>query len=237
MITAVKTAAEFARVIAGYSLTFSPLRDPSVEHARLPSMVGLYWHLADSMEAPPTQLTFSEAVADAASYLSPRSAVLARAQRAYPALVRQHHFEFVLRDRFRYVYRSRELDMSGFDFLILDDGRAYGVGLSVNTQAATDWQIVKRARHATAPIPVLELYADPEAHRAGRFWLHSAGDIEQIEAFIEREKTRLINDAGLAVDQVYRTSERRPRCSRADYASGFVGALAYLKSVLRGAAS
>lgn len=229
------TPAQFERVIAGYALSFSSVRDPAVEQARLPSMVRLYWHLADAQNAPPRQIEFAEALADCMPDL-PRSGVLARAQRTYSSVVRQHHFWLMLQERFPYAYQSPRLDMDGFDFLILDDGRAYGIGLSTATEAALQWQAVKRRRHAAPPIPVLDVYVDRDTClEVGRFWLHPPSDIEQIEAWIELEKTRLIDQVSSELDQVYATSVRRPRCSRADYASGFLGALTYLRALVLGA--
>ena len=69
---------------------------------------------------------------------------MARAARAFPSLVRQHHFEYLLRVRFQWVLRSDELDLSGLDFLILRNGRGYGVGLSTETEVARRWRGVKR---------------------------------------------------------------------------------------------
>lgn len=225
---------DFERTIARYSLSLSSLRDPAAEQARLPSMVRLYWHLAAASGLPPRQLDFAEALADCVPHL-PRAGVLARAQRTYASLIRQHHFWLMLRERFEHAYQSPRLDMDGFDFLILDDGRAFGVGLSVDTPSALEWQAVKRRRHSVPPIPILDIYVDRETCReVGRFWLHPASDIEQIEAWIEHEKTRQIDEAWPALSEVYSKSARRPKCSRADYASGFQGALAYLKSVIRG---
>lgn len=230
------TPAQFEGIIAGYALSFSSVRDPAVEQARLPSMVRLYWHLADAQNAPPRQIEFAEALADCMPHL-PRGGVLARAQRTYSSVVRQHHFWLMLQERFPYAYQSPRLDMDGFDFLILEDGRAYGIGLSTATDAALEWQAIKRRRHVAPPIPVLDLYVDRDTCReVGRFWLHPSSDIEQIEAWIDREKTRQFDEAAPLLDEVYRQSERRPRCSRADYASGFFGALAYLKQAVRGGA-
>jgi hypothetical protein len=235
---------ELERILPSYPLAFSPLRDRAVEQAQFPSMVEIYWSLVDATEHPPLQDQFATAVLErlAAEGLArhfPREAVLARAGRTYASLVRQHHFEYVLRSRFPWVYRGHQLDLAGLDFLILEGGRGYGVGLSVETTQGRLWHEVKDKRHAELPVPVLDLYAEPGQYMVGRFWLHPPSDVEQVAGFIaseearSREQARLVEDAQHALDEVYRTSERRPRCSRSDFAAGFFGALAYVRETFR----
>src|SRR4051794_29875209 len=124
-------------VLAGYRLSFPRARDPRVEWAAFPSMIGLYWDLvsADTRGLPPTQSAFGSAVASRLSHL-PGEPVRARAHRAYPAFIRQHHFELVLREQFPLVLRGHALDLAGLDFLIIDSGSAYGLALSVDTTLA-----------------------------------------------------------------------------------------------------
>ena len=50
------------------------------------------------------------------------------------------------------------------------------------------------------------------------------------------EQARLVEEAQHALDEVYRNSERRPRCSRSDFAAGFFGALAYVRETFRSGA-
>jgi hypothetical protein len=150
-------------------------------------MVGLYWDAieADPRGLPPTQATFGDAVAARLPHL-PGDAVKARAHRAYPAFVRQHHFELVLRETFPLVLRGHALDLAGLDFLIIDGGAAYGLALSVDTALAHEWVQRKQHRHVSlSDIPVLELYADEDHHRVGSFWLHHPDQIEEVSAFIE----------------------------------------------------
>ena len=164
----------------------------------------------------------------------PRNAVMARAGRAYPSLVRQHHFEFLLRERFPFVLRGHQLDLSGIDFLLFRANRGYGVGLSVETDSGREWHDVKDRRHGTLPIPVLDLYAEPDQYRVGRFWLHPPEDVARVEAFIEREEGRVFEYAAFAIDDIYKATKRRPRCSRSDFNSGFFAAVNYIKDAIRG---
>lgn len=176
--------------LPGYRLRFDPLRDPRVEHALFPAMIALYWELVRPDGTPPTQATFAEAVADRLPGL-PRPAVVARASRTYPSLVRQHHFELVLREHFLVVVRAHWLDLSGLDFLLVEDGRPYGLGLSVETTTAHRWAGRKAVRHPPpAHIPVLQLYVRPHAYVIGDFWLHHPAQVEEVRAFIAREAAR-----------------------------------------------
>src|SRR5919199_607427 len=126
--------------LLGRSLAFSPVRDPTVEQARFPNLVARYWSLVDHNGVPPTQRDFARAVAeDPLVRKLPREAVLARAARAFPSLVRQHHSEYLLRRRCPWVLRGDELDLAGLDFLLLRAGRGHGVGLSTETEEARRW--------------------------------------------------------------------------------------------------
>lgn len=179
------TVSEFEQRLASYRLRFYPVRDYTVERALFPPMVGIYKSLVGLDGMPPTQAVFADAVAAELPDL-PREAVLARACRTYPSLVRQQHFELVLREHFHTVITSADLDLAGVDFVVIVKGRWYGVGLSTNTQRAHDWHVVKETRHKHPPFPVLDLYVEPNRYKVGAFWLHSVEHVEEIEAFIER---------------------------------------------------
>jgi hypothetical protein len=221
--------------LLGRSLAFSPVRDPTVEQARFPNLVARYSAMIDHNGVPPTQRDFARAVAeDPLVRKLPREAVLARAARAFPSLVRQHHFEYLLRTRFPWVLRGDELDLAGLDFLILRDGRGYGVGLSTESEEGHRWHAVKAERHGELPVPVLDLYVEAGAYRVGDFWLHPPEDVDRVEAFIAHQQAAVFEEAEQALWQVYRSTERRPRCSRQDFADGFLGAVSYLRAALPG---
>jgi hypothetical protein len=201
-------------------------------------MVRLYWELTDANGCPPTQRDFAQAVADDPLVARlPRQAVLARAARAYPSLVRQQHFEYLLRARFRWVFRGDELDMAGVDFLVLRSGRGYGVGLSTETEDARTWRDLKETRHGELPVPLLDLYAEPNRHVIGDFWLHPPEDVDRVETFMARQEAALFEEAQEALGRVYDGAERRARCSRQDFTDGFLSALQYLRAKVSGRAN
>ncbi len=172
--------------LATLPLRFLPNRARSWENAAFPNMAAIYWNLARSCVVP-EQDVFAGAVA-ALMDQGNNPAVVARASRAYPALVRQHHFYLMLREHYPIVVRSEELDLNGVDLLIVEQGRAYGIALSVETEAAHSWQRVKQRRHPESPerLPVLYLYAKRSEYRIGNFWLHHPDQWKLVRDWMNR---------------------------------------------------
>jgi hypothetical protein len=181
--------------LATLPLTFPPQRSAMWEWAQFPNMAAIYWNLARTSIVP-EQSVFAQAVA-ALMDQGDNAAVLARAARAYPALVRQHHFALVLKEHYPLVIRSEELDLHGVDLLVVDDGLAFGIALSVQTSAAHRWQQVKQRRHPDPPgLPVLYLYADAQGYRVGAFWLHHPDQVDEVWTFVSQEKGKRAQAVG-----------------------------------------
>ncbi len=166
-------------------LRFLPNRSARWEFAAFPNMAAIYWNLARTCIVP-EQTVFASAVA-ALMDQGDNQDVIARASRAYPALVRQHHFCLVLKEHFPIVIRSEELDLNGVDLLVVDGRRAYGIALSVETEAAHSWQETKQHRHPDSPdhLPVLYLYARRGEYTVGRFWLHHLEQWKEVRIWID----------------------------------------------------
>ncbi len=95
----------------------------------------------------------------------------------------------MLKEHYPLVIRSEELDLHGVDLLVVDDGWAFGIALSVQTKAAHQWQDVKQRRHHDPPgLPVLYLYVDQNGYRVGDFWLHSPAQVDDVWAIIGEQK-------------------------------------------------
>src|SRR5688572_19331148 len=219
--------------IRDYALWLPEERDPQVESAAFPDMVSIYRGLVSGY-FPPPQAEFAEEVARRVRG-HPRSAVIARACRAYPSFVRQHHAVLALREHFPVVSWDRWLDqLQGVDMLVVDArGLAAGVALSTETTKARDWSAVKDVRHARPAIPIFEAYVGKREHRSGPFWLHDpdlllAGVQEKLQENITGTLAALEIEAG----DVYRVAERRAKCSRQDFEAGVRGAVAYIKQRL-----
>jgi len=221
--------------IRDYTLAFPDERDASVESAAFPDMVGIYRRLTSGY-IPPSQGTFADEVTrQVRGY--PRRGVFARACRAYPSFVRQHHASLALREVFPVVVWDQWLDQhQGVDILIVDErGLAAGIDLSTDTATAHSWHVVKSERHAKPDIPVLEVFADPREYRVGEFWLHDPVKlVAQVRTTLEGNILRALEQLERDTDDVYRRAERRPKCSRQDFEAGVRGALAYLKYRLLG---
>ena len=171
--------------LATLPLTFLPTRSPGWENASFPNMAAIYWNLARTCVVP-EQDVFAGTVASLMDQ-GDNPSVIARALRTYPALVRQHHFFLVLKEHFPIVVRSEELDLNGVDLLVVDGGRAYGIALSVETEAAHYWHQIKLSRHPDCPkhLPILYLYARRGEFTIGRFWLHHPEQWIGVRSWIE----------------------------------------------------
>ncbi len=184
--------------LAHYTLDFSDARLPAVEWARFPSLVGIYWSLAASGD-PPTPDAYVEAVALAVARMGGGAldpeAVRARALRAYPSLVRQQHFEALLRRRFPETYHSEALDHLGVDVAVRDRGLVVGLRLAYDSLASREWRARKESRHPAPPgLPYLDLYARPNELGVGEFWLHHRTQVVEVERFLEETRARLAED-------------------------------------------
>ena len=219
--------------IRDYPLSFPEERDQRVEAAAFPDMVSIFRGLISGY-FPPPQAEFAQEVARRVRGY-PHPAVFARACRAYPSFVRQHHAVLALREHFPIVAWDRWLDqLQGVDVLVVDErGLPAGVALSTDTAIAREWQETKAGRHAAPAIPILEAYAEPREYRVGAFWLHDPERlVARVGAVLEQTLVRVLGELEQGADEVYRRTERRPKCSRQDFEAGVRGALAFLKERL-----
>ena len=188
--------------LAHYTLDFSDVRLAAVEWARFPSLVGIYWALAAAGD-PPTPDAYVEEVARALARLGggqlDPEAVRARALRAYPSLVRQQHFEALLRRRFPDTYHSEALDHLGIDVAVRDQGLVVGLRLAYDSAASRVWRARKESRHPVpAGLPSLDLYARAGELGVGEFWLHHRTQVAEVERFFAETRARLAEDPAAA---------------------------------------
>lgn len=195
------TAKQMEDQLTRLSLHFLPNRSFHWEMAEFPNMAAIYWNLTRSGVIP-EQRAFAEVVAGQLGQ-SGNPDVIARSFRAYPALVRQHHFFLVLKEHFPFVVRSEELDLHGVDLLVIESGCAYGIALSVATTSAHHWQAVKQVRHPDSPehLPVLYLYAHSNEYKIGGFWLHHPDRWREVRDWIDVIRDRLDRDAAFRLGQ------------------------------------
>lgn len=190
------SAAEFERALADYPLTFPGRRHPQVERSNLRGvrpMVRWYWDLTGSVDAlPPPQMVWVEAIwQDLLAHQHPlcayRSAVVRRLCVAYPSYVRQHHMELLLRERLPYVMHCVESDLRGYDlWVVSDQGRLYGVEMSLDSARARYYQVQKRRyRNPQRPVPRVVVWLR-QAKRCGQFLLHPEADADLVVEQVRR---------------------------------------------------
>lgn len=109
-------------------------------------------------------------------------AVMARVYRAYPSLVREHHLLLLLRDAgpFDWVLTDSKLDAAGVDYLVVWEGRAFGVHAYLATERGKAFREAKRSRHKDIGI-VVDMPLEPEgAKRIGKFDVYGESHLEEL---------------------------------------------------------
>ncbi|MBI2756215.1 MAG: hypothetical protein HYX52_05835 [Chloroflexi bacterium] len=112
--------------------------------------------------------------------------LMARVYRMYPSLVREHHLYLLLEEhgRFDLVLRERKLDANGVDYLVLQDGRAYGVQAYVDTPRSRMFRTRKRTRHKALG-QTIELPLDMEgAEKVGPFAVYGHQHLDHIWSIV-----------------------------------------------------
>jgi hypothetical protein len=184
------TADQLARLVAGYSLHFSPIKDQTVEwQVAWPSFVYTFHR---HLHPLPTQPQFWEAyVADNEPFfrqrpLSPpeQQALQARVYRTYPSLVRDLHFALFLREHLAHVLYNPQLDVEeGVDLMVAVHGRLFALNLYTDTKRAHDGRQRKQSRHTPfTDVTYLELPVSLHgAIRAGSFLLYGPREWRQLQ--------------------------------------------------------
>ena len=186
------TAADVAQRVAGYPLTFLPIKDQQVEwEVAWPSFVYTFYSHLDPI---PTQAEFwAHYLADNALFFQQRplttatqTALQARIYRTYPSLVRDWHFALFLSERLpHHVLYNPQLDVEeGIDLLVSHHGRLFALNLYTNTKRAYDGRLQKQHRHT--PFSNMTYVELPVALKgsvmAGQFYLYGEREWRQVWA-------------------------------------------------------
>ena len=204
---AIEALKKFEAWMEKTELQFNKERIFEVERGRFPFMADIYKGMtkpADKiMSLPPSQKDFTSKVYREYNKMYNHSpdkkkelerGVKARAQRTWASLVRQHHFELMLRIEFPLVYSSSQLDARGLDFLIVHDNIAVGLALTLNSRAASKWLAEKEKRNPSPDdLEIIVLY--PE-EKIGDFWVHGKQDFSKIREFTQAHKLKLFDSVG-----------------------------------------
>jgi hypothetical protein len=103
-----------------------------------------------------TQRDFVDLVIARTSTSLPRDEVVARAQVAYAAFVRQLHAGIYLQSRFSVRWTIKR-DLHGIDLIVTEGGLEYGIDMYIDTARSRDWRHEKAFRHPPADIPIFQL--------------------------------------------------------------------------------
>jgi hypothetical protein len=151
----------------------------TAENARLASQADIYWKLVDQGDGfPPLQDAFAHNVASATPN-APVAGVHARACRAYPSWIRQHHLITILREQFDRVIWSTEWDHTGVDISVSYHGLSIGIASAVDTARSNQYEKVKQGRHPDdGHLYIIRLYATKDEYQIGPFWLHNPDKVK-----------------------------------------------------------
>lgn len=110
-------------------------------------------------------------------------AVMARVYRTYPSLVRERHALLLLRDRgdFDWVLQDPKLDAAGVDYLIVKEGRAFGVHAYLATERGKQFREAKRKRHKDIGV-VIDMPLEPEGgKKVGPFMVYGEQELNRVQ--------------------------------------------------------
>lgn len=183
---------EFEQALCNYRLVFPGRRIEKVERARLDTrpLVARYWEMTGSTDSyPPDQMDWVDSLlADLERSRHPllayRPGLVHRLAVAFPSLVRQHHLELVLRERYPLVVHGLELDLMGYDLVVVSaSGQAYGLAVGWESERARWYARTKRYSRA---LPRIELVIGPRSGvRCGQFWLAGPDQVRLVDLAIQ----------------------------------------------------
>lgn len=177
------------QVTAHWHLSFRSARSKQVNEHKFPDVVQRYRQHFDGHVFPSQPDEFLRSLT--AEVLRrrpdlPREDVRARATMFLAGLVRQHHFALLLQEHLDLVIWSEKLDREyGVDLVVIHEGRAFGLALSVSGYRSQAWQERKRYRHPPPEsLPICRIDAPIGDFRGGKLWLHGDDDLRTVSEFV-----------------------------------------------------
>jgi hypothetical protein len=186
---------------ARWHLSFRRARSKQVNDHRFPDVVPRYRRHFEQREFPSQPDEFlrsltTDVLRERPDF--PREDVRARATMFLAGLVRQHHFMLFLQEHFDLVIWNDRLDQQhGIDLLLIQEGRTFGLALSVSGYRSQAWQERKRYRHPPPEtLPICQIDAPIGDFRGGKLWLHGGGDLRKVHEFVRSGIHARRRDAG-----------------------------------------
>lgn len=189
------TYSEVEIQLEGIHLEFSDIKDPFVEYRlQIPMFVSAFYDFIFDYNKVPTQLEFWEHYQlynkdffdDRKFQPSTLEALKARAYRTYPSLIRDVHFNLLLKSRWpgNTVLYNRSLDIEeGIDILIKGNTDFYAVNLFTDTNLAKAAREKKANRHDSySNLKYIDMPVNfRTSHKKGDFFLYGDVEYEQLK--------------------------------------------------------
>lgn len=155
----------------------------------LPMFRDVFDQLCNMLGTLPTQdfyagYYFAMVVEQAKIWDKTGNEIILRAKRNYPSFIREYHLYLMLKESFPYcdVIYTYELDDQGLDFMILHEGKPYGIRSYMN-----DEQLRRKVRYVHGDkqwhFPVLNITVDG-GKVVNNIWLYSDYHMELVEQML-----------------------------------------------------
>jgi hypothetical protein len=199
----VLSAHEIEEQVKNFHLRFLPLRDERIEWGmKLPMFVDTFNFLIAKNSKVPSQDEFVDAYfQDNASGLTNvlsnqtlREGLEARLRRTYPSLVRDIHFESLLRENGLDVTHDPHSDVfGGVDHVINYQGHVFHIHCYVDTRAGRYGRRIKNRRHDFQGIHLnVPMTLDAQTSKSvGDFYLYSEKHVDYLLELMKDELEKL----------------------------------------------
>jgi len=201
--TQMLSSKEIEKQIENYKLDFPQVRDERIEWGtKLPMFVATFNKLIQEKGAVPSQddfvkRYFEDNSAELSSVISseiPKAGLEARLRRTYPSLVRDVHFESLLRENGLDVTHDPHSDVfGGVDHVIRYQGHVFYIHCYVNTRAGRYGRRLKNRRHDFQGIHLnVPMALDAGTSKsAGDFYLYSEKHVDYLLELMTNELKKL----------------------------------------------
>jgi hypothetical protein len=190
---------EIEEQVKNFHLKFLPLRDERIEWGlKLPMFVDTFNMLITKNNRIPSQDEFVDAycqnnaseLTDVLSNQSLKEGLEARLRRTYPSLVRDVHFESLLRENGLDVTHDPHSDVfGGVDHVINFQGHVFYIHCYVDTRAGRYGRKIKNRRHDFQGIHLnVPMALDTKTSKVvGDFYLYSDSQVEFLVELMRSE--------------------------------------------------
>lgn len=190
---------EIEEQIKGFTLKFIQIRHPTVEwQMKFPMFIDTFNQLIQQKKRIPSQDEFvetyfqfnSKELSSVISDIKIKQALEARLRRTYPSLVRDVHFESLMKERGLSVLHERDTDVcEGVDHVVMYKETTFRIHCYVNTKIGREGRKIKNKRHDFHGIH-LDVEMDlggASAKRVGDFYLYSDDHIDYLIGMMDSE--------------------------------------------------